>query len=139
VELLGTDTTGENVFFSTADQLVPQDIDTQLDFYDARVGGGFPAPTAPLACGGEACQGALSAPPIFGTPASVTFNGAGNLAPPTPAKPKPLTRAQKLAKALKACHSKHDRHKRAACERQARKRYGPTKSHSKSSSQKGGK
>jgi hypothetical protein len=65
---------------------------------------------------------------VFGAPPSATFNGAGNLAP-TPAatvKPraKPLTRAQKLAKTLKACGEKPKR-KRAACRQQARKRYGP--------------
>jgi uncharacterized repeat protein (TIGR01451 family) len=40
---------------------------------------------------------------------------------------KPLTRAQKLAKALKACKTKYkkSKKKRAACEKQAHKRYGP--------------
>jgi plastocyanin len=49
-------------------------------------------------------------------------------APPTPKPPAPahLTRAQKLAKALKACR-KEPKRKRAACIRQARKRYGPKK------------
>jgi hypothetical protein len=37
--------------------------------------------------------------------------------------PKTKTRAQQLAAALKACHKKHG-HKRAACERAARKHYG---------------
>jgi hypothetical protein len=41
--------------------------------------------------------------------------------------PKALTKAQKLKKALKACRAKHDKHKRASCERQARKRYAPAK------------
>jgi hypothetical protein len=27
---------GDGVFFPTADRLVPQDTDTQLDYYDAR-------------------------------------------------------------------------------------------------------
>jgi hypothetical protein len=36
-----------------------------------------------------------------------------------------LTRRQKLAKALKACHGRHGR-RRAACEAQARRRYGGT-------------
>jgi hypothetical protein len=40
------------------------------------------------------------------------------------AKKKSLTRAQKLAVALKACHRKHNHAKRAACEHQARKKYG---------------
>ncbi len=37
---------------------------------------------------------------------------------------KGLTRAQKLAKALKACKKDHSRSKRAACEKKARKTYG---------------
>jgi hypothetical protein len=37
------------------------------------------------------------------------------------------TRAQKLKAALATCHKKHDKHKRAACERAARKKYGPLK------------
>jgi hypothetical protein len=39
----------------------------------------------------------------------------------------PLTRAQKLAKALKACQKKSKK-KRPACKRQSHKRYGPIKS-----------
>jgi hypothetical protein len=42
-------------------------------------------------------------------------------------KTKALTRAQKLALALKACHKKPKGEKRQACERAARKKYGPTK------------
>ena len=41
------------------------------------------------------------------------------------ARAKQLTRAQKLTKALKACKKDRKRTKRAACEREARKRYGP--------------
>ena len=42
-------------------------------------------------------------------------------------KTKALTRSQKLAKALKACHKKVKGAKRANCERAARKKYGPVK------------
>jgi hypothetical protein len=38
--------------------------------------------------------------------------------------PKAKTRAQKLAAALKACHKKHNKAKRASCEKAARKAYG---------------
>jgi hypothetical protein len=38
--------------------------------------------------------------------------------------PKPLTRAQRLAKALRACRGKRDGKQRASCESQARNRYG---------------
>jgi hypothetical protein len=37
--------------------------------------------------------------------------------------PKGLSRSQRLAKALKACHKKKSHNRRAACERQARKRF----------------
>jgi hypothetical protein len=46
-------------------------------------------------------------------------------------KVKPLTNAQKLAKALKACHAKKSKASRKACERQARKRYPLGKGHVK--------
>ncbi len=39
-------------------------------------------------------------------------------------KQKPLSRAQKLAAALKACKKKRSKQKRLACQKQARKRYG---------------
>jgi hypothetical protein len=42
-------------------------------------------------------------------------------------KVKKLTRAQKLAKALKACHKLKKKSKRQACEKAARKKYGPKK------------
>ncbi len=51
-------------------------------------------------------------------------------APATPVKtatpiPKPLTRGQKLSKALKACRKERRKRKREACERKARKQYRP--------------
>ena len=45
---------------------------------------------------------------------------------PKPVVPHHLTRAEKLAKALKACKKK-PKSKRAACAKRARKRYGPKK------------
>ncbi len=45
-------------------------------------------------------------------------------------KAKVMTRAQRLALALKACHKKHGA-KRKACERAARKKYGPVKKKAK--------
>jgi hypothetical protein len=129
--LVGVGVSGRDVFFTSADRLVPSDTDSQLDFYDARIcSSGDPcvsAPPAPLpGCEGEACHGVpAGTPPAPGAP-SASFNGAGNLlAPSSPPAPKSLTRAQKLTRALKACRTKHDRHRRAACEHQARKRYGP--------------
>jgi hypothetical protein len=59
VYLAGWDPSGQDVFFFTADSLIPSDSNTQQDLYDARVEGGFLAPPSPTGCG-EICQGALA-------------------------------------------------------------------------------
>jgi hypothetical protein len=117
---------GDDAFIVTRAQLVPQDRNEDFNLYDARVGG--VQPLSPPACSGTGCQGVPSAPPLFASPPSVTFNGVGNFEPPLPApavkpKAKPLTRSQKLAKALTACRTKPKK-KRAACDAQAQKSYG---------------
>jgi hypothetical protein len=120
--------TGESVFFTQRASLVPTAADEDVKLYDARVDGGFPESS--LSCTGTGCQGAPPAPPQYATPASQTFNGIGNYPPTVQSaakpKPKPLTRAQKLAKALKACKKK-PKGRRRSCEKQARKLYGPAK------------
>jgi hypothetical protein len=124
---LDASASGNDAFFVTRARLVRQDNNDNFNLFDARVGG--VQPLAPSACSGTGCQGVPPASPIFATPSSVTFNGVGNFAPPSPGpvvkpKAKPLTRAQKLAKALKACTGKRNKRKRAACRAQARKRFG---------------
>jgi hypothetical protein len=57
-------------------------------------------------------------PPLLGTP-SIAFPGE--------IKEAPKHHPTKLEAALKACHTKHNKKKRKACERQARKRYGARK------------
>ena len=126
--LLGVSASGGDVFFRTEDQLVGQDTDSQVDFYDARIDGGFPAPVTPAGCMGDACQGAPSAPPVFGVPSSAVFSGGESVAP-VMYKPvvalKALTAAQKLSKALKVC-AREPRHGRASCKARAKKQYGHT-------------
>ena len=123
------DASGQNIYFLTDRPLTAADRDVNVDIYDARVDGGFDL-SRPAPCAGDACQGQPGTPPApAGVPGSETLQGAGNLpqlAPPAEGKPttKPLTRRQKLAKALKLCRKK-PKHKRLACERQARKRYAP--------------
>ena len=67
-----------------------------------------------------------ASPPTVATELS-RLGTSPTTAPPTDtAKPKPLTNAQKLARALRACQRKPKR-QRATCEKQAREKYGATK------------
>jgi hypothetical protein len=78
---------GSDVFFATQSSLLVQDYGL-VDVYDARVNGGFPAPVSqPPSCEGEACQGTPS-PPNDPTPASATFQGAGNVKESGATKPR---------------------------------------------------
>ena len=127
---------GSDVFFFTRQSLVGQDRDENDDVYDARVDGGIAAqnPPPPPGCTGEGCLGPAVAAPALGTPASATITGDGNLVPPNGSRtgePKPLTRVQKLAKALKACKPK-SKARRKSCEARARKRYGSKAKRAKS-------
>ncbi len=92
--LEGVSESGDDVFFRSNQQLVPQDNqEGEIVIYDARVDGGFPAPASLPACTtADACRAPVSPQPlIYGAPSSQTFSGAGNLAPPeakSKAKPK---------------------------------------------------
>jgi hypothetical protein len=131
--LLDASESGDDVFFLTAAQLSGADQDNAFDVYDAHVCslapgcapalGGAPPPCVST----DACRAAPAAQPDnFGAPASSMFSGAGNLTPPAAAvKPKPLTRAQLLAKALKACKKQRSPKGRARCIKRARAKYGP--------------
>jgi hypothetical protein len=135
---------GGEVFFLTVAKLSPGDTDESLDVYDAHECSStapcFPAPViAPGSCGGEAaCRAAAPpAPEVFGAPSSATFSGPGDLAPApapvvVPVKTAAQVRAEKLAKALKACRRDKRKAKRDLCERQARSKYGAQKKAKKS-------
>jgi hypothetical protein len=124
-QLAAVDATGRDVFFSSLDRLVGQDVDNQRDVYDARVDGGFPPPIPVAGCG-TACQGPPGSAPSFPAALSAAIPGGENLQPVAPsARPKPLTRRQRLARALKECRVRHHRRKpRARCKARARRRYG---------------
>ena len=80
--LLDASANGNDVFMVTRARLVPQDLGETYEVYDARVGAVLP-PVEPV-CTGTGCQGLPAGPPVFATPSSVTFNGVGNFAVPTP-------------------------------------------------------
>ena len=90
---------GDDVFFRSNQQLVPQDNqEGQLVTYDARVDGGFAEPSSPPPCTtADACRTPVSPQPsVYGAPASQTFSGVGNLAPPeTKPKAKPKAKPRK--------------------------------------------
>ena len=128
---------GNDVFFLTAAKLVAQETENGYAIYDARscgtaeTGECLPEkePRAPE-CTGEGCRPPVSAQPSFELPPSFVSSpsspGEHPGGPPKKKKtaPKPLTRAQKLSKALKACHKLKQKKPRVACERKARKAYG---------------
>jgi hypothetical protein len=134
---LGASESGSEVFFLTTAKLAPSDFDASFDVYDAHectdASPCFPAPVAqsPACTTADACRVAPAPQPsIFGSPASSTFSGAGNVTSSATGggrgEPKSLTRARKLGRALRACRTKK-RKQRSLCERKARKRYGPAK------------
>jgi hypothetical protein len=138
---------GDDVFFLTSARLSPIDVDASRDIYDAHVCEAsspcisYASSEVPPCSTEASCKASPTPQPqIFGAPASATFQGPPNPPPPAPPKAKVKSaaqiRAERLAKALKACRAKHNKHKRKACERQARKKYGATKHKAKG---KGGK
>jgi hypothetical protein len=135
---------GDDAFFVTAGRLTAADHDSVFDVYDAHVcssgvGCAAGSVSTPSCTTSDSCRVAPSLQPqVLGSPPSATFSGAGNVTPPAPGtsvKAKSLTRAQKLARALRACVKKRGR-RRVVCEREARKRFGAVKS-SKANARKG--
>jgi hypothetical protein len=122
----------EDVFFEAHEPLVAQDENAgTTDIYDARIDGGFPAPSAlrneshtpnPTAPTPTPYTPDL-APPSLGIPAL----GPDTSIPSAPSKPKALTKAQELSKVLKVCRKDKKKSKRVACEKAAHKKYAPKK------------
>jgi hypothetical protein len=133
----GTDASGQDIFFDTNTSLVPGDTDTQFDAYDARAHGGFLEPDPPAGCDAQACTASLYAPPAAAAPDSSSVSPAVNspaVRAPAAMGVKRLTaaerRARSLTAALRFCHAKKNKRKRAVCAAVARRRYGPTTVHS---------
>ncbi len=119
---------GDNVFFRSNQQLVPQDNqEGQIVIYDARVAGGFPAPASPPACTtADACRTPVAPQPsVYGAPASQTFSGVGNLAPPPPAV------VEKVTKKTVKCKQGFVKTKRGKCARKKSKKQAKRASHNR--------
>jgi hypothetical protein len=98
---------GTDIFFRTAEGLVPQDTDGVNDIYDARLHGGFPPVPASLQeCGSDACQGPLTNPAPLLVPGSVTQVAGENFSQP---KLKPKLKKKKKKKRKGASSKKRGR------------------------------
>ncbi len=112
--LLDASANGNDVFLATRAQLSPEDQNENVDAYDLRVGAATPA-VVPQ-CTGTGCQGVPSAPPVFSTPSSVTYNGVGNFASPAKSAPKarkPKSRGRKRKTPAKHSRKAHKAGRRA--------------------------
>jgi hypothetical protein len=137
---LDASTDGGNVFFVTNSKLVAGDEDTGFKIYDARIcTEASPCIKSETLVNPAACESTKSCKgsgPIQSNFEVQGPSGTGNVPKTivrglTETKPKPKakkpTRAQLLAKALASCRKryKHNKHRRASCERSARHRYAP--------------
>jgi hypothetical protein len=116
-EITAVSQSGDDVFFVTAESLLPQD-EGLVDVYDARVGGGFPQSVAPDPCEGETCQGPAAPSPPLQAPLSSTYQGPSNS---PPAKQKRCPKGKRKVK----------RHGKVLCVKKHRHRSKPNRRHSR--------
>jgi WD40-like Beta Propeller Repeat len=121
---------GDDVFFTTVEGLVGNDLDRASDMYNAHVCSVevpcLPAPVAtPPPCEtADSCKAAPSPQPaIFGSPASATFSGAGNPAPP----PTVVIKVTKKATKCKRGFVKKKVKKTETCVRKPKKKQNKAK------------
>ncbi len=108
-ELIGTDESGSDVFFTSGDRLVPQDTDAQVDIYDARIDGGFASPVEPSQCSPGACKGPAGEVPSLLAPSSTSVPAEAVGAPVGPTPPGKQKVVKKKPKKLKRSPSKHNK------------------------------
>jgi hypothetical protein len=123
------DAEGDNVFFTSREKLTSQVIDDNVAMFDARVDGGFPE--LATECAGAGCQGVPPAPPIFATPASVTFSGVGNFEVGVTKSTGTSKRVSKPKKKPLKCKRGHVKRRGKCVKRKAVKTKRPTASSKK--------
>jgi sugar lactone lactonase YvrE len=104
---------GNDVFFTSTQQLTSEDRDGSLDLYDARIDGRTPPLPLPPCETGEACHGPTPPPPVFQSPASAGFHGPGNPLE-KPCKKGLVRKGAKCVKKPSKHHGHKKHHKRAA-------------------------
>jgi hypothetical protein len=75
---VGASSNGDDAFFVTRARLTSTDKDSNLDVYDARVDGGFPAPPSIVPCSGDGCSPAPTPVPPTPTAVSPSVSADGN-------------------------------------------------------------
>jgi DNA-binding beta-propeller fold protein YncE len=106
----GIDAHGDNVFFLLSQPgLTGFEQDGLDNVYDARLGGGFPRPQAPVHCSEESCQGPLQGAPAPRQQASALGSGPGNL----PSRPRSRRCGPHRVRRHGRCLKRHHRHPRA--------------------------
>ncbi|HEX3242165.1 MAG TPA: hypothetical protein VHQ97_03715 [Solirubrobacterales bacterium] len=116
IGLVGVSQDGTDVYFSTYEELTPEDENGPfLKFYDARVNGGFLTPKPPAPCvAADECHGLESSPPaqpVIGTAANLGDGNARN--------PKKKRHAKR-----RSCHVKKKKAGKRASKKACKKRRG---------------
>lgn len=119
---------GDDVYFLTGRSLVEADPGGD-DVYVARVGGGFPVPSAPIPCTGDACQ-PLPDPPGRPTLATAVLRPEAN--PPLKVRREWVPKRAKRRRCAKRARSRHAGHRpRAKCAKRHGKHRGRRGGHGK--------
>ncbi len=120
IDLIGSTYISKAGITSTTFKTVP---DTPFNTFELTLPEGA---YSALAANGNLCTSKLAMPTAFVAQNGMEIHESTPISVTGCAKAKALTRAQKLAKALKACRKK-PKSKRASCEKAARKKLAPAK------------
>lgn len=126
VKLVGSDPSGKDVFFVSAETLVPNDGDTQMVLYDAREEGGFPVPVMESGCFGETCRGnpeVVSSSPVVASEGQADGHQSATTLATGHAK-SIKKKVRKRAKISQTCGTRHRKSSRSACNTRAKARHG---------------
>ncbi len=117
VQLYGMDPGGGDIFFSTADALVPAVADSQLNIYDARIGGGVGLEAEPVGCGIPSCFENMQGPEQLGAAESASQQPGDNVGrerAKVQRKRKRVKERRRLKHRLKRCKMKRQSGRRMA-------------------------
>jgi len=113
--LLDASSSGDGVFLSTRERLLPTvDLDERFDIYDARVGGS-PPPPVPPACEGHSCPNGSTGQGPVPSPGTPSFQGPSNRR--LRECPKGTHRVRRKGKERCVKSAKHKKHRRGHARR----------------------